>query len=150
MKRVIGVFVACALSCVGCGDDQDPEGAKRLLQEVRAAEYRSWTRAPGYEERRSSRAPHGGAVDIYVNDVMADALANETGLTEWPVGSIVVKDGFDGRDLELIALMEKRDDGWFWAEFDEDDDSLYSGRPSLCIDCHSRGADHVRAFLFPE
>lgn len=108
-----------------------------------------WERAPGYETRRSSNAPHGGSVDIYVNDVVADALANETGLTEWPLGSIIVKDGFDDGDLDLIAIMEKREDGWFWAEYDNDGDSLYSGKPDLCIDCHRRGTDHVRAFSFP-
>lgn len=143
------VVVFTSLSLLGCGDDQDPAGAKRLLNQVRADEYRMWDRAPGYESRRSSNAPHGGAVDIYVNDVLTDALMGSVAISEWPVGSIIVKDGFDGNDLDLIAMMEKRDSGWFWAEFDSDGDSLYSGRPSLCIDCHRRGADFVRAFSFP-
>lgn len=137
------------LALVGCGDDQDPAGARRLLADVRAANYRMWPRAPGYEMRRRSNAPHGGRVNIYVNDVVADALAHEHDLEEWPVGSIIAKDGFDGSDLELIALMEKRADGWFWAEFDDDGDSIYSGKPALCIDCHRRGADFVRAFDLP-
>lgn len=27
--------------------------------------------------------------------------------------------GFDGGDLELIAIMNKRVEGWFWAEYDD-------------------------------
>ncbi len=138
-----------ALCAFGCGDDQDPAGARRLLAEVRAESYRTWQRAPGFDTRVRSNAPHGGAVDIYINDVVADALEHETALTEWPIGSTIVKDGFDGGDLELIAIMDKREDGWFWAEYDDDGDSIYSGKPSLCIDCHRRGADFVRAFPLP-
>ena len=67
------------------------------------------------------------------------------------MGSIVAKDGYaDDGSAVLIAAMEKREDGWYWAEWDaETDESEYSGRPGLCIDCHSSGADYVRAFGFP-
>lgn len=57
--------------------------------------------------------------------------------------------GFRGSDLEIIALMEKRADGSFWAEFDDDGDPDYSGRPDICLDCHKSGADYVRAFALP-
>jgi hypothetical protein len=133
----------------GCGDNQDEAGARELLGRIRADEYRTWDRAPGYPSRRSTNAPHSDAVDIYVNDVVAEALAFEDPLEEWPVGSIIAKDGFDGSDLELIAVMEKRENGWFWAEYDDDGDPDYSGRPEVCLDCHRSGNDYVRAFRLP-
>jgi hypothetical protein len=141
---IAGVMLAGA-----CGDNQDDAGARRLLDEVRADDYRSWSRAPGYEVRRSSTAPHSDDVDIYVNPVVELALFEGSDLDEWPVGSIVVKDGFAGGDLELIAVMEKREDGWYWAEYDNDGDPDYSGKPDVCIDCHARGSDFVRAFPLP-
>lgn len=131
-----------------CGDNQDDAGARALLSQVKADQYRTWSRAPGYERRRSSNAPHSDAVDIYINATVEETLsAND--VTEWPVGSIIAKDGFSGSDHELTALMEKRDDGWFWAEYDSDGDPAYSGKPDICIDCHRSGSDGVRAFRLP-
>jgi hypothetical protein len=134
---------------VGCGDNQDEAGARKLLARVREEGYRSWDRAPGWPSRRETSAPHGNTVDIYVNDVIGDVLAIGEPLSRWPVDSIVVKDGWDGSDLEIIAIMEKRSDGWFWAEFDDDGDPDYSGHPDVCIDCHRDGSDFVRAFRLP-
>ncbi len=135
-------------AAVGCGDDQAPEEASALLGRVRGENYRSWTRAPGYETRRKAESPHASEVDIYVNAVVREALAAGKPLDAWPDGAVIVKDGWDDGDLELIAIMEKRKDGWFWAEY-FDDTSKYSGKPSVCIDCHKSGADSVRAFSLP-
>lgn len=145
---VLGGMVA---GVVSCGDDQDPEGAVDLLQRLRDDDYRAWERAPGYPERRASRAPHGDQVEIFVNDVVVEALTTGASLDAWPVGSIVAKDGYaDDGTLDLVAAMEKREDGWYWAEWDgENDESIYSGKPSICIDCHASGADYVRAFGLP-
>jgi hypothetical protein len=140
---------ALLLAALGCGDNQDPEGARRLWRQIHELQYRQWQRAPGYETRRATSAPHGDRVDIYINDVLVEALAAAEPLDEWPVGALIVKDGFDGSDLELVAVMDKRDDGWFWAEYDDEGDADYSGRPDLCTDCHSSGDDYVRAFGFP-
>lgn len=57
-----------------------------------------------------------------------------------------MKDGWDDGDLELIAIMEKRRDGWFWADMSM---TSRSGKPSVCVDCHKSGADGVRAFSLP-
>jgi hypothetical protein len=143
------LVAAISLAAVSCTDDQDPAGAASLYEELQAADYRSWARAPGYETRRGSSAPHGNEVDIYVNDVVATALASGEPLEAWPEGSLIVKDGWDGSDLELIAAMEKRSDGWYWAEWDGEGSSLYSGKPEVCTDCHASGDDYVRAFGFP-
>lgn len=132
-----------------CGDNQDDAGARALLTRVRAEGYRSWDRAPGYESRRASSAPHSEDVDIYVNDRVAEVLALGEPTAAWPEGSVIVKDGFDGSELELIAIMEKRADGWYWAEYDDDGDPDYSGHPDICTDCHRSGSDAVRAFRLP-
>src|SRR5690606_3865688 len=90
-------FAGAVLLLAGCGDNQDEAGARQLLSEVRAADYRSWTRAPGYETRRESSAPHSDAVVIHINAAVEDALLAEPGvLTEWPLGSVIVKDGWNG------------------------------------------------------
>lgn len=132
-----------------CGDNQDPQGAADLWQEIHAQNYRSFAHAPGYTSRRTSNAPHGDAVMVYVNDVVSRALASDAPLDAWPVGSLIVKDGFDGEELELVALMQKREAGWFWAEYDAEGNASYSGSPELCTSCHRSGDDYVRAFSFP-
>ena len=137
------------LAGAACGDDQDPQGAADLWQEIHAQDYRSFAPAPGYAARRTSNAPHGDAVMIYVNDVVSRALTSGSPLNDWPVGSLIVKDGFDGDELELVAVMQKREAGWFWAEYDAKGDASYSGSPELCTGCHRSGDDYVRAFSFP-
>lgn len=132
----------------GCGDDQDPEGAKELWDRIHAAGYRGFERAPGYPSRSPTSAPHGDAVDIYIDDVVAAALKTP-GATAWPLGSLIIKDGWEGSDLSIVAAMEKREDGWFWVEWDGEGDAMYSGKPDVCIDCHSAGSDSVLAFSLP-
>lgn len=143
------VFVCLPLVLGACGDNQDEAGARALLADVRAQGYRAWERAPGFPARAVSNAPHGDEVDIYVNVVIADALAAAEPLGAWPLGSIVVKDGWDDSELVRIAVMQKRSEGWFWAEYDGQGDPSYSGHPELCTDCHRRGSDFVRAFSLP-
>ena len=132
--------------CASCGDNQDPDGASALWERIHELDYRSWDRAPGYEARRPSDAPHSDAVEIFVNETVSEALRAQ--LTSWPVGSLIVKDGWDGSDLELVAVMQKREQGWYWAEYDAEGSAAYSGAPELCIDCHRSGDDFVRAFAF--
>ena len=147
MKPLLCCFAASLL--VGCGDNQDPAGATALWKSIHDQDYRSFEHAPGYESKRTSNAPHGDQVIIYVNDVLAQALAARAQIDAWPEGSLIVKDGFDGADLELVAVMEKRANGWYWAEYAADGDASYSGSPDLCTDCHRSGDDYVRAFKLP-
>jgi hypothetical protein len=148
------VVLACATSALassGCGDNQEPEKADAFWQQIHDQGYESFARAPGYEQRRQSNAPHGDEVDIYVNATVKAAYDQGPPLSAWPLGSLVVKNGFDDAgDLELVAAMEKRDDGWFWAEWDAEGSAKYSGQPELCTGCHASGADSVRAFGFPQ
>lgn len=143
------LLLLAALALVACRTNDDPEGAEALLAQVQDEDYRSWRRAPGYEERRPSTAPHSDNVEIFVNDVVAEAL-DGAARSEWPDGSIIVKDGYaDDGTHELTAIMEKREGVWFWAEYDANDEPLYSGAPSICTNCHESGSDDVRAFTLP-
>ncbi len=148
-KRFRLAALLAPLGLAACGDNQDDAGARALLERVRESQYRTWDRAPGFEQRRGSNAPHSDAVDIYVNDVVAEVLALGDHDGTWPEGSLIVKDGFDGSRLEITAIMDKRASGWYWAEYDSDGDPDYSGRPEICLDCHRSGSDFVRAFRLP-
>lgn len=148
-RPLLVALVLLAGSLAGCGDDQDDEGARRLLASVRADGYRNWERAPGWPSRRPTSAPHSESVDIYVNDVIGQALAAAAPLERWPEGSTIVKDGWDGSELEIIAVMQKRSDGWYFAEFDGEGDPNYSGHPKTCTNCHEGGNDSVQSFPLP-
>ncbi len=148
-------LVTLAVVLSACGQDDDPEGARVLWQKINAAPgFRSWERAPGFPTRKPSFTSHASAVEIFVNGDIGSALATPrpTALTEWPVGSVIVKEGFSGDSRKLVAAMEKRADGWFWAEYNDGGDALYSGKPSVCIDCHDNRksySDWVYAFELP-
>lgn len=152
MKTPILSLVALALAATACGDDQAPDEAAALYDRLMSENYRSFETAPGYETAKPSQAPHSDNTQIFVNSVVADALAAGEPITSWPVGSLIVKDGFDSDDEHaLIAAMDKRDDGWFWVEYLDptSSESKYSGKPELCLNCHEAGDDFVQGFAFP-
>jgi hypothetical protein len=141
-----------------CGQDDDPEGARVLWAKINAGPgFRSWERAPGYPVRKPSFTAHAGAVEIFVSKELSGALATRGPMpvAEWPVGSVIVKEGFartTGDSRSLVAVMEKRADGWFWAEYDDGGESKYSGRPAACVDCHDNRkgySDWVYSFELP-
>ena len=53
MKR-IALIVALLAIGAGCGDNQDPAGAQELWDRIHDEDYRSWSRAPGFETTRPS------------------------------------------------------------------------------------------------
>ena len=151
-KRIL-LLCLIGFGLSSCGNDnQSPDEARTLWDRINSEDYRSFSRAPGYETRQPSNAPHGERVDIYVNDTIQNVLASGETVNTWPVGSLIVKDGFnaDG-ELEIVAVMDKQDDGWFYAEWIglETDEASYSGQPAVCVNCHAAGADAIRAFGFP-
>lgn len=160
-SRVLVAVTTLALCIAACGQDDDPEGARVLWEKINAAPgFRTWQRAPGYAARRPSFSAHKNAVEIFVSPEISRTLEPPSPPAElprqWPVGSIIVKEGFSGvtssSSRQIVAVMEKRADGWFWAEYDDEGDSLYSGRPSGCTDCHGRRekySDWVYAFELP-
>jgi hypothetical protein len=157
MSRVFAIMVVVAVSGVfaGCRQNDDPEGAKQLLGKISAgAGYRAapWKTAPGFATRQPSFTAHSDEVEIFVNDKIVEALRGPTPLLQWPEGSIVVKEGFSDGDRTLVAVAEKRADGWYWAEYDGEGQPLFSGKPKICIDCHERRKDYsdwIYAFEFP-
>ena len=152
----IGVTLVGLSSIVllaGCRQNDDPDGARALYAKVsEGAGFRAWRRAPGFAERKPSFTAHSSDVEIFVNEPIATALDGPSPVTTWPVGSIVVKEGFRGGERQIVAMMEKREDGWYWAETDGEGSPLYSGRPEVCVDCHDNRAsysDWVYSFELP-
>lgn len=153
---VVGVLTGAVVLAACGGQDDDPDGAKALWTKINAGPgFVSWARAPTYPTRTESHTLHDRFVDIYVSKEMSAALVNPTlGVSTWPVGSVLVKDSYDGQtgDRTLVAVMERRADGWFWAEYDADGNTKYSGKPKICVDCHDNRAtysDWVYSFELP-
>jgi len=144
---------ACAillLSFVACA-----ESGGEFLEELRELDYRSFARAPGWATPRlpDQGGPHGAFLDMYVNDVVDEAVVAAEPLEAWPEGALIVKDAWadaDGTDLRFIAAMEKRDGRWFWAEYRGNDDVVAEAiEDPLCTGCHDAGQDGVLAFDLP-
>lgn len=147
--RALLLLVAVA-ACAEPPDDRD------LLARIREDDYRQWMRAPGWETPLAPAAggPHGSFLDIFVNDALQEAVDAGTPIDAWPEGSIVAKDAYTdeaGTDLRFIAVMEKEDGAWFWAEYHGDDELAFAGvEEPTCTGCHDAGADGVLAFGFPQ
>lgn len=142
------LFLGLTAAASAC-HNEDPAGAEALWDEIHDADYRKWERAPGYPERAPSSV-HGREMDIFVNDVVTAAAFADAPIEAWPDGSIIVKDGYDGGALTLLAVMAKQDGAWFWAEYQEDGEVESSGTPGKCLRCHDAGDDYVRAFNLPK
>ncbi len=144
--RLLLVALALLGACAPA-DSDDADLARALLAQVEADDYRSWARAPGYPGRMPSLAPHSREVEVFINEPVVAALESSPPVTSWPVGSVIVKEGWNGDALTQIALMEKRPDGWFWVEF-HDEDPAFVGAPTYCTRCHQTGDDFVLTFRF--
>ena len=143
MARRIGAgLLGLVISASACGQDDDPEGARVLWDKINGAPgFQAWRRAPDYPTRKPSFTAHASAVEIFVSPEVDATLSPKTPArpaTTWPVGSIIVKEGYSGNSRKLVAAMEKRADGWFWAEYDDGGKPKYSGHPTICIDCHDK------------
>jgi hypothetical protein len=141
------------VAAAACGDNQEPEEADALWARIHQEDYRSFAHAPGYEQRQPSNTAHSDFVDIYVNEVLEQVLTAGDPIAAWPVGSLIVKDGFDsGGSLALVAVLDKRADGWFFAEYNDTEagTAKYSGQPDICLGCHDAGSDEVLAFTLPQ
>jgi hypothetical protein len=140
-RAVVLALVSLAAMLFGCRQNDDPDGAKALFAKANeGAGFRSWRRAPDFPTRKASFTAHSREVEIFVNEPMAKAL-DDGAVTngQWPVGSIIVKEGFSGDTRQLVAIMEKRQDGWHWTELDGDGEPIWSaanGKPDICVGCH--------------
>jgi hypothetical protein len=154
-KTTLGVLVVALASALtaGCRDNQDPAGAEALWDRVSTSGYESWPHPPRHPGKQPSFTLHSGSVEIFLNPVVADAYARGTtraagsdagSSSEFPVGSLVVKNGYSGNGskLSIVAVMEKRTEGWYFAEYSADGTPLFSGRPAICLDCHEARKDY--------
>lgn len=127
--------------------------AAALLAEVRAADYRTWSRPPELPMRTAGRAPHGGFSDVFLDATVADALARAQPIVAWPEGSTIVCDGWHdeaGDELAAIQIMRRRDGAWWWAQYAADDTPLVWGQSLACAHCHQAGQDFVRSVALPQ
>jgi hypothetical protein len=140
---ILGVLLA------GCGADIDQGTADALWTEIHALEYRSFRRAPGYDEPRPTIRAHGDTALVFLDPTIASAADGSQALTEWPEGSLLVKDSYSGSELQLIAAMQKRARGWVFVEWDAEGDAKYAGQPEVCVNCHQAGGDFVLSVALP-
>ena len=155
--RPLAALAAAALlgSLAGCDEPLQPVGPRKTVLGA-VGDYTKWARPKNREERQPIIAPHGDFVDIYINEVVARDLAMvlEDGLPAWSEGATIVLAGYDmmeGGTLQQVALMQKRNGAWQWEQYDDaSEEPRYSGRPDVCVGCHSAGEDFVRSFKLPD
>jgi hypothetical protein len=151
---VVALLVGCESPAPELGDERE------LLTRVRGDAYESWTRAPGWEELQASNVQHGAFTEVFLNEIVVEALtADPKSQTTWPLGSIIVMDGWydeERAERATLAIMEKRAEGWYFEEYTgavaEDAVPRFGGQhpdPDLCVGCHAAGDDYVRAFDLP-
>jgi hypothetical protein len=146
-RRARSLMSAAALlvmtTLLACRENTQP-GEARALRDLLGDRYRAWERVPGFEARRSSDTAHGEEVEVFWNE-LARASAYARPFEGMRPGSVVIKEAFRDDKLINVAAMEKRHEGWFWAEWSASGEILFSGRPGLCIDCHRSGDDFLRS-----
>ena len=153
---VLALAVA-TLAAAACGGGEEGElspanraKAEQLLADLQSQDYHTFTRAPGWETPRQqgTTTHHGAYLDVYINDVLAQSVAGG-GTAPWPVGSILIKDGWsdaDGTMLFGIAAARKEAGGWFGAEYAPDGTVREAGLNfGECLGCHGDG-DFVQSF----
>lgn len=134
-----GLLLGGGLACFERSAEAETDAEARALMAQVAGDYTDWPRMPGFEYTRPSEAPHGLEVDIYINATLDEAVRGGAE-PPWPVGSLAVKRGYVDEVPWLTAIMERRADGWFFAQFTADGRLLTAGTDVMCQDCH--GPEH--------
>lgn len=156
--RLVAAIAAAALGIAagtGCDEPLQPVAGEATLLAA-AGDYTKWARPKNREEREPVLAPHGGFVDIYINEVVeADlAMVVPEGLLEWSEGAMVALAGFstlEGEAPVQVALLRKRHGAWEWEQYgDIGEPPRFSGRPDVCVGCHNTGEDFIRSFRLPD
>ncbi|MDX2055036.1 MAG: hypothetical protein SFV15_21715 [Polyangiaceae bacterium] len=147
--NAVGVLLLGPALGSGCGEPAPSEPADGgLLARIQSSHYQTWGRPPGWEQRKVGIALHGDAVDIFFNSEMEQALKSP-GLSEWPVGSMLVKDGYRSSVRTLTAVLEKREQGWVFAEYGASWEQKAFGQPEPCVGCHRDAVDSVYSVALP-
>ena len=154
------VLPTLLLACGKADNDPDTSADSGAIsaEDQRAADL--WAELEGYSEWQqhedwmgvsaSEDGTHGAFVQIWMNDLAADAIAAGDG-ADMPEGAILVKEGYGSEDgaANGITVMAKEsgwgDDGWFWAKYAGDGSGSVqlAGSVNGCTGCHSGGQDSV-------
>jgi|SRR5688572_10262345 len=156
-------IVIAAVAIHSCKDDDDddpapsPTADQNFYNEVIASGYtfyQSGNTLPGI-----SPSTHG-SFKLRFNSTALGALDSTGELPvggTFPTGSILVKEVYNGGNLDLFAVMKKdpantnAGSGWLWAEYDTDGTVITTvtskGSPT-CVSCHASNPtrDMVKTF----
>lgn len=150
-----------ALLVVACGGAN--AGQSHVSEATEASAEGDWAvhdRWPGWTQVNVERwrsPTHGNTwVDVYVNDVGADAYAAGR-LADVPVGTVIVKAQYrqpgDATPYTAMVRVEEGSDdseaGWWFGRVSPTGELLASGTPSACVSCH-RDAPQNMLFGVPE
>ncbi|CAN5429045.1 hypothetical protein BH11BAC1_BH11BAC1_12950 [soil metagenome] len=151
---VVILFIVFVAACKK--DSQDDNADSALFNEVHANGYSYYQ--SGVTLTGAPESPHG-SFKLRFNGTALAALDSTGELPSgetFPNGSILVKEIYNGNDLDLYAVMKKdpsngnAGSGWIWAEFKTDGSASFSTgkKGDGCISCHSGGLnrDLVRTF----
>ena len=157
----IAMIVAVVAVIHSCKDDDDdtppaPSADESLYDEITASGYSFYQ--GGVILAAASASPHGpfklrfNATALAVLDSTGELPSGNA----FPSGSILVKEVYDGLDLDLYAVMKKDPTnsnsgaGWVWAEYDSDGTVItsISSSGTACVSCHddTPNRDLVRTF----
>jgi hypothetical protein len=149
------LFCACACACSGGGSSANPTGSKVFL--AFAENFRGYHSWPSFDV--SATAPAAGIHDGSLVMEYIDPTP-PSGSTEFPLGTLVVKEATGGTGGDQIFAQVKRGGGfnpglpnWEWFELQNVADGRdgvivvwrggppagekYGGNPNICNSCHA-------------
>lgn len=121
-----------------------PVTAAGMADWLAGGEYQQWTAESAPHD---SAGPHFGDVRVFVNDCLADSLAQ--GSDAHPAGAASVKELYGaGTQVRGYAVMVKVEEGpgadWYWYERYNGSQFADGVDDGTCIGCHEVGIDSVR------
>ena len=133
----------CACACGdGCGEgESDTEHASRLMKA-----YKGYTKTNATAFKSKA---HKAMVHNWVNQAGLEAF--QSGKGNYPVGSVIAKEGWKKNKLATVFLMEKRAKGydadggdWWYGTVTAKGKVKNAGKVSSCAGCHvDAGNDYV-------
>lgn len=150
------LLTAGMVACNGKEDDSgggDSSATDAELWEAMDG-YSSWSQVDPWTGVQASGAAHGAYVQIWVNGTGADAAA--AGGTDFPDGTILVKESYDAEDGAAtgITAMWKgagtdATGGWHFVKYSTSGEVDVDGATGAdaCGGCHSAGADYSLAWV---